>query len=119
MGVARRFAGAAGLDADAANRLAMVVEEWVANVVEHGDPPSDGRIVLRLRLTASLVRVSISDPGRPFDPRTAAFEGPNADRGGGAGLALIAGLCRIVGYARRAGRNQLMLEMDAVAPGAG
>ena len=47
----------------------------------------------------------------PFDPRGAAFEGPNPERGGGAGLAMIVSLCRIAGYARRAGRNRLILEL--------
>ena len=116
---ARAFTAAAGLDAPAAARLAVVVEEWVANVVEYGAPPAGARIVLRLRLAGGLLQVSISDPGRPFDPRGVAFDGPNLERGGGAGLALIAGLCRVVGYGRRAGRNRLVLELDAAAPGAG
>jgi serine/threonine-protein kinase RsbW len=88
-----------------------VVEEWVANVVEHGDQPRGARIVLQLALSAGVVRLAVSDAGRPFDPRTAVFDGPNRERGGGAGLALIANHCRIAGYARRAGRNRLVLEM--------
>jgi serine/threonine-protein kinase RsbW len=91
--------------------LAVVVEEWVANVVEHGGPQEGARIVLRLRLSDGVVRLSVSDAGRPFDPRTVAFSGPNNERGGGAGLALIVSLCRIARYARRAGRNHLVLEM--------
>jgi anti-sigma regulatory factor (Ser/Thr protein kinase) len=89
----------------------VVVEEWVANVVEHGGPQEGARIVLRLRLTGGVVRLSVSDAGRPFDPRTAAFDGPDHGRGGGAGLALIASLSRIAGYVRRAGRNRLILEL--------
>jgi anti-sigma regulatory factor (Ser/Thr protein kinase) len=107
----RGFASRAGLDAPAADRLAMVVEEWVANVVEHGASPDGARIALRLRLGAGAIRVSVSDAGRPFDPRTAVFDRPNPDRGGGAGLALIASFCRIASYARRAGRNRLVLEL--------
>lgn len=89
----------------------MVMEEWVANVMEHGRPPDGARIVLRLSLGDDVVRLSVSDAGRPFDPRGAAFEGPNPERGGGAGLAMIVSLCRITGYARRAGRNRLILEL--------
>ena len=89
----------------------MVVEEWIANVVEHGGPQDSALIVLRLHLQAGMVRIAVSDAGRPFDPRGAAFETPNAERGGGAGLAIITGLCRIAGYARRAGRNRLVLEL--------
>jgi serine/threonine-protein kinase RsbW len=107
----RGFAARAALDAAAAARLAIVVEEWVANVVEHGGPQDGARIVLRLRLRDGAVHVWASDAGRPFDPRGAAFEMPNADRGGGAGLALVASFCRIASYTRRAGRNRLTLEM--------
>jgi anti-sigma regulatory factor (Ser/Thr protein kinase) len=109
--LARRFATRAGLEAVAADHLAVVVEEWVANVVEHGGPQAGARIVLRLSLEAAVVRLSVSDGGRPFDPRTTAVQGPNHERGGGAGLALIADLCRIAGYTRRAGRNRLILEL--------
>lgn len=83
----------------------------MANVVEHGGPHSGGRIVLRLRLAGGAVWLSISDPGRPFDPRAATFHGPDPDRGGGSGLALIASFTRIAGYVRRAGRNRLLLEL--------
>jgi anti-sigma regulatory factor (Ser/Thr protein kinase) len=88
----------------------MVLEEWIANLVEHGGPHG-GRIVARLRLAGGVVRIMISDAGRPFDPRDAAFLGPNDERGGGAGLALIASHCRIAGYDRRRGRNRLVLEL--------
>jgi serine/threonine-protein kinase RsbW len=111
MALARGFARHAGLDAPAADHLAVVVEEWIANVVEHGCAQAGTRITLRLRLAEAVVRVSVSDAGRPFDPRTAVFLMPNPDRGGGAGLALIASLCRIASYARRAGRNRLVLEL--------
>jgi anti-sigma regulatory factor (Ser/Thr protein kinase) len=109
--LARRFAGRAGLKPMQGDHLAMVVEEWVANIVEHGGPQGRARIVVRLRCCEASVRLSVSDAGRPFDPRTAAFAGPNPWRGGGAGLALIASLCRIARYARRAGRNHLDLEL--------
>jgi len=117
-----RFALAAGLEADAASHLALVVEEWVANVVEHGGMQGVARIVLRLSLGEGVVRLTVSDAGRPFDPRDAVFDGPNHERGGGAGLALIASVCRFAGYARRGGRNRLVLEMplpDTGEPAAG
>ncbi len=111
LGLAGDFAARAGLAPDAAARLAVVVEEWVANVVEHGCARADARIFLRLRLVDGLVRLSVSDAGQPFDPRAAVFDGPDRGRGGGAGLALIKGLCRIAGYARRAGRNRVVLDL--------
>jgi anti-sigma regulatory factor (Ser/Thr protein kinase) len=116
--LARAFAADAALDAAVTDRLALVVEEWIANVVEHGGAhEGERRITLRLVLITeepgggAVVRVSVSDAGLPFDPRAAIFAGPNAERGGGAGLAMIASLCRIASYARRAGRNHLVLDM--------
>jgi serine/threonine-protein kinase RsbW len=109
--LARRFAVTGDLEPGAADRLALVVEEWVANVVEHGGPQGRARIVLRLYQEVTLVRLSFSDGGAPFDPRAAVFDGPNLERGGGTGLALITGFCRIAAYSRRAGRNRLVLEM--------
>ena len=88
-----------------------MAEEWVANVVEHGGSHDGGLIALTLRGEAGLVRLTISDAGRPFDPRDASFDGPNVERGGGAGLALIASLCRIASYTRRRRRNRLVLEL--------
>ncbi len=89
----------------------MVVEEWVANVVEHGAPPDSSRVVVELSVNVGLVRLSFSDAGKAFDPRSVTFAGPNPARGGGAGLAMITSLCRIASYARRGGRNHLVLEM--------
>jgi len=88
-----------------------VVEEWVANLIEHGDAPADVRIGLSLSMRCAHVRIAVTDGGRPFDPRDVAFEGPNRDRGGGAGLELIRTWCRIAGYHRRGGRNRLLLEL--------
>ncbi len=109
--LARRFAERAGLAPVAAGQLAVIVEERVANVVEHGGPHGGASIVLRLRPRQGAVRIAISDGGQAFDPRSATFDGPDHARGGGAGLALIASLCRIVSYRSRSGRNRLMLEM--------
>ena len=110
-GIARAFAARAGLEGEAADRLIMVVEEWVANVVEHGGPQGGARIVLRFAWQNGVVRLTFSDAGRPFDPRLAPIAAPNHQRGGGAGLALIDSLCRITTYTRRSGRNRVVLEM--------
>ena len=111
LGVARAFCDQAAIEADAADRLAIVVEEWIANVTEHGDARPRSRIVLRLARTEALVVLVVTDAGQPFDPRDATFEGPDLERGGGAGLELIRAWSRIAAYGRRAGRNRLVLEM--------
>jgi anti-sigma regulatory factor (Ser/Thr protein kinase) len=107
------FAERAALSAEATDRLAVVVEEWLINVVEHGEAPTTSRIVVRLERLADIVRIIVSDAGRPFDPRTAAFDGPNLERGGGVGLELIRAWSRIADYRRRAGRNRVVFELAA------
>lgn len=109
--VARRFSGLAALSPSATDHLALIVEEWLSNVTEHSGAPSRSRIVLRIQRLAGLVRLTVSDAGRPFDPRLVTFDGPNLTRGGGAGLALIQAWCQIAHYSRRRGRNRLVFEM--------
>ncbi|MEW5683403.1 MAG: ATP-binding protein [Pseudomonadota bacterium] len=108
---ARGFCEAREVSRDAAERLAIIVEEWIANVLEHGETPARSRIILSLAHQGEVVRVTFSDAGLPFDPREASFEGPHAERGGGAGLELIRAWSRIVVYARRGGRNRVVLDM--------
>lgn len=108
---ARGFADRAAIGPDAADRLAIIVEEWVINVVEHSGAPPATRIFLRLERAEGMVRLAASDAGAPFDPREAVFEGPDLERGGGAGLELIRAWSRIAAYAHRGGRNRLVLEM--------
>ena len=108
---ARAFAEAAGLAAGQADKLAVVVEECVANVVEHGGPPAGRLVALGLERAAGAVRIRLSDAGIAFDPREAADEGPNLERGGGAGLALIRAWTEIEDYRRSGGRNRLVLRL--------
>jgi anti-sigma regulatory factor (Ser/Thr protein kinase) len=117
LALAGRFATEAGLETSVATSLAIIVEECVANIVEHGEPQAGALIVLRLSFDGQTVRLAVSDAGRAFDPRSATFEEPNIERGGGVGLALIADLCRIASYARRRGRNHLVLELPLTPRG--
>lgn len=105
------FSESAGLSPDVADQLAIVVEELVANIVEHGGAPEDGLIHLRLERNATAVKIELSDPGTPFDPRAEEFLGPNAERGGGAGLALVKAWTTIESWRFHDGRNELVLQL--------
>ena len=109
--VAWLFADRAGLPPKTAEPLAILVEEWVLNLIEHGGAAADSQIVLRIERRGDGARVTISDAGNFFDPREVETEGPNEERGGGAGIALMQAWSRIVDYRRRGGRNRLVLEI--------
>lgn len=110
--LARDFAEKRALSPEAADHLALITEEWLNNVTEHSRAPAGSRIVVRLQFRTGLLRMTFTDAGQPFDPRTVTFEGPNLARGGGAGLAMIQAWCRIAGYRRTRGRNRLVFEMS-------
>lgn len=69
------------------NRLAILVEELLANLFDHGT--GDVVAVLQLERTRDQVHLVLEDEGAPFDPRQAGPAEPNEERGGGVGLALV------------------------------
>lgn len=106
------FVAMAGCSADAAARLAIVVEELVGNIVEHGEVPAGGRIGLTLTLEQAAIGVRITDTGRFHDPRELhdMAELP-PERGGGAGIRLVLAWSRILACRRIDGGNELLLEI--------
>ncbi len=95
---------------DAEAKLLIVVEELVANLIEHGDSPEVSDISLELAALGADIGVTLIDVGTPFDPRTiSAPAEPPPERGGGAGLALVATWTTITAYDRIDGRNVLRL----------
>lgn len=109
---ARHFAIAAALPAESAARLAIIVEEIVANLVDHADLPADAQLELGLAQGDDRVAIMLRDPAVPFDPRQpAAHSGPIPERGGGAGLALVRAFASIDRYDRDGDCNVLHLSL--------
>jgi anti-sigma regulatory factor (Ser/Thr protein kinase) len=105
---AAAFADAEGIEVSA--ELAMIVEELVCNLVEHGRRGESGMIEIGIFRSADGVRLTLIDDCAPFDPRTAPAVGDlPPDRGGGAGLALVRAWSRILSYAQAGDRNILNL----------
>ncbi|AHE55301.1 ATP-binding protein [Sphingomonas sanxanigenens] len=110
---AEHFAAAAGCDGEWAMRLLILVEELVANLVDHGDLPADSLIALALARVEDRIRLEIVDRGRPFDPRTAPPDDDDfpPDAGGGAGLRLLATWAVVTSYDSAGGANRLTIEI--------
>ena len=104
------FIASANCGADAEAKLAIVVEELVANLIEHGNCLCDSEIELELTALGSDIGVTLCDAGTAFDPR--AFDSDAhlpPERGGGAGIALVKAWAIITGYECGEGRNILRL----------
>lgn len=94
-------------------RLAIIVEELVLNMVEHGAPPAGSEIGVSLTREAGGIGIKISDSGTHFDPRGAQMPEAIPQRGGGAGLALVRAWAVIRDYARVDGVNRIDLLIPA------
>ena len=113
LAAAERFAAAEELAGEDAVRLMVVVEEHLANLLNHG---AGGRAV---SIAGSIARepggaviVEIDDDGAYFDPRRAPpRERPDPVTGGGSGIALIRGFAVIRNYERRGGRNHISMAL--------
>jgi anti-sigma regulatory factor (Ser/Thr protein kinase) len=116
LSAASRFADAAAIGRDATEKLAIIVEELVLNIVDHGEAPTGSAIELTLTRGHDTVRLAVSDAGAAFDPRSMRVaEIP--ERGGGAGLALVRAWSLVERYERRRGRNRLELALPLAGVG--
>lgn len=102
------------IDDDIRARLAIIVEELVANVVEHSGSPADQPISLIFEYSDAEIIITLSDSGVAFDPSGHVQRGePPLERGGGAGLALVQRWARSMSHSRADGRNTLTLVIAA------
>lgn len=104
---------AAGVAADIAMKLALALEEAVANVVHHGlsGSPPPHRLVVRIEIDTHAVAAEVIDNGRPFDPTGAPAPDlslPLEERPpGGLGIPLMRGMMDGLDY-RRAGDSNIL-----------
>ncbi len=107
---ARRYALDRGLGERDQARFAIIVEELVTNLCEHGGCDGSLPIQLEVKQAQSTLHLSIADQGAPFDPRVFR-DGVVPERGGGAGLALVNSWTDVLDYNSSEGVNQLRLSM--------
>jgi len=108
--------GDAAVDGDIPFKLALALEEAVANAIHHAfdDMPPPHRIGVELAIDPDRVSALVIDNGRAFDPSAA----PEPDAAlpldrrdpGGLGIHLIRRMMDRVDYRRVGGENHLRLE---------
>ena len=109
------FAVRRGLTDAVRYRLGLVIDEMVANCIEHGacaDQDQGIRVGITDRETE--IEIEIVDSGPRFDPTAqAAVSCRNADvKVGGIGLCLVCNLSAEVAYVRRGQANHTRITLD-------
>lgn len=112
MALVERFATSHRLETPATQRLAIVVEEVLSNLLGHAAHDRDIEFTLALDHGEAGPHIVLDDDSDPFDPHGVTLpEMPNPVRGGGVGLALVDAWCEIVAYDSAEGRNRLILRL--------
>ena len=106
---ARDFALANGIVGHDLSRLCVIVEELITNLYEHGGVGPEEIVALSLAPESDGVRIILTDPGLPFDPRMAKSGKRRPSRGGGAGIDIIRHWVSRIDYGVADGRNRLEL----------
>lgn len=104
---ARAFGEAQGLSDRELARLCIVIEELVANLYDHGGLTGSDEVDLSFFGEPRCIRITLVDPGSPFDPRSEPPGGEIPQRGGGAGIEIVRAWAQITGYAVTAEGNRL------------
>jgi anti-sigma regulatory factor (Ser/Thr protein kinase) len=104
---ARAFGESQWLGDDELARLCIVVEELVANLYDHGGLSDQDDVGLDFAVDPDGIRVSIADPGAPFDPWSAPRKSAAIERGGGVGIDIIRAWAEFISYGQTPGGNRL------------
>ena len=109
----RSVIGDAGMDERLSGRLVFVVEEAVANVVNHSGASA---MTLKAWQEDDRLKISVTDDGVPFDPTQ--FPPPNLNvpgmerQEGGLGIHYIRTMASGMAYRRESGRNILTMSFE-------
>ena len=97
---------ALGLSEAVTHRFSVILDEICANMMRH-DPTLDETTSFTLDVApvTNGARITISDPGQPFNPLE--FRHAAQPEIGGHGITLIKGLSNAVSYAHSGGMNRL------------
>lgn len=108
---ARGFAAEAGIPHPDAAKLAIVVEELVANLYDHGGLSDNDAVEIELSARPDAISLLLTAPGTPFHPGQAQADGEIPERGGGAGLKLVQAWSLSIDHEHLGGRNRWTVMM--------
>lgn len=104
---ARDFAEDAGIQGVDLSRLAIVVEELVTNLYDHGGLEADDEFEIEFSASDAEMNLIITDHGSAFDPNALPRTSAVPSRGGGAGLRLLKDWATRTEYQTSASQNRL------------
>jgi len=114
----RRATGPRG-ESRQAHEMRLAVQDAAANIIKHGRMGAAARrLAVQFEFEDSVLQVSLTDQGEPFDPLAVVAALPEGEEPaeGGYGIFLIRALCDEVAYESRAGANTLVLRKLLPAP---
>jgi anti-sigma regulatory factor (Ser/Thr protein kinase) len=102
------------------NELALILEEWLTNIISYSNAPAGSEISLRVMWAADDLMLELRDSGESFDPMTASAPDKTTRleerRLGGYGVAMIKRLVDTMEWERIGGQNVLRLRKSARVP---
>ncbi|HSP53461.1 MAG TPA: ATP-binding protein [Cryobacterium sp.] len=109
-----------GLPADEASeiasRLELAVHEVAMNMVDHARLPASALLRFRATVTDTVVEISVTDPGEPFDPGTEKAPTAGTPQERGYGLMIVRRLVDHLGYTRLDAGNRWTLRVNRTSP---
>lgn len=104
------FAAEESVHDELAARLAIVVEELVANILRHGAPHASVFIDGKMERVPNGIHLTLIDDGVHFNPKLALVDrSPNPETGGGSGIPLVRAWADNLDYRCEGGLNWLEL----------
>jgi serine/threonine-protein kinase RsbW len=108
------YADRMGLPTETAYQVTLVLDELVTNIVSYGIDPGETRpITVSLSYTGGVLEIVLSDPGKPFDPRSVPPPDTEASlddrRIGGLGVHIARSFMDSLDWRHDGGRNHLTL----------
>lgn len=110
--LAREFLSVHQFEARLQIKLAIIVEELVTNAFKHGGKDQDISLSLELTADSEIIRLTMKDTGKPFNPLAhPPVTRPDPKTGGGIGLAIVHAWGHDAYYSREGNENKLSLNL--------